>query len=310
MLGICCHFLQEETKSRSGEKYFVNAMEERTLQLGRYREGKYTNEVIKSTYINNVRNLSNMLPVIRHAGVKHFRISSSLFPLADQVDRELWDNDSVKSYLARAGEFIREQGMRISTHPGQFCVLSSDSDAVVENSFKELAHHGWLFDMMGLEHTPYYAINIHGGKRDRTERLIEQIKSLPDNVRKRLTLENDETCYSVIDLLEVYKHTGTPICWDSHHHTFNDSELTMDEGFEVSCETWPKGINPLQHIANTELGMENGSFTERRKHSNMIHYVPDCQLNALRDNTIDVEVECKKKNIGVFKMAIDFHVPL
>ena len=139
MLGICCHFLQEETKPRSGEKYFVNAMEERTLQLGRYREGKYTNEVIKSTYVNNVRNLSNMLPVIRHAGVKHFRISSSLFPLADQVDRELWDNDSVKSYLARAGEFIREQGMRISTHPGQFCVLSSDSDAVVENSFKELA---------------------------------------------------------------------------------------------------------------------------------------------------------------------------
>jgi UV DNA damage endonuclease len=310
MLGICCHFLQEETKPRSGENYFVNAMEERTLQLGRYRSGKYTPEAIKATYVNNVRNLANMLPVIRHFGAKHFRISSAMFPLSDQVDRELWDNDEVKVHLKRAGEFIREQGMRVTTHPGQFCVLSSDSDAVVENAFKELGHHGWFFDEMGLDHSTQYAINIHGGKRDRTSRLIEQIKSLPDNVRKRLTLENDETCYSVIDLLEVHKHTGTPICWDSHHHIFNDGELTLDEGFEVACATWQKGISPLQHIANTEPGMEKGSFPERRKHSNMIHYVPDCQLKALRDNLVDVEVEAKMKNISIKKMISDFQIPL
>ena len=310
MLGICCHFLQEETKPRSGEKHFVNTMEERTLQLGRYRSGKYTPELIKSIYVNNVRNLANMLPVIRHFGAKHFRISSAMFPLVDQVDRELWDNDEVKVHLKRAGEYICEQGMRISTHPGQYTILSSDSDRVVENAIKELAHHGWLFDELGLDHSTQYAINIHGGKRDRTSRLIEQIKSLPDNVRKRLTLENDESCYSVIDLLEVYKHTDTPICWDSHHHTFNDGELTLNEGFDVSCATWPKGINPLQHIANTEPDMENGSFTERRKHSNMIHYVPDCQLNALRNNTIDVEIEAKMKNIAVFKMSKDFSIPL
>ena len=310
MLGLCCHFLQEETKPRSGEKYFVNAMEERTLQLGRYKAGKYSPDFIKATYVNNVRNLANMLPVVRATGVKHFRISSAMFPLVDQVDRELWDNDEVKVHLQRAGEFIRNEGMRVSTHPGQFTVLSSDSDRVVENAIKELAHHGWFFDEMGLDHSPFYAINIHGGKRDRTSRLIEQIKSLPDNVRKRLTLENDETCYSVIDLLEVHKHTGTPICFDSHHHIFNDAELTMDEAFEVSCATWQKGINPLQHIANTEPGMENGSFPERRKHSNTIHYVPDCQLKALRENIIDVEVEAKMKNISIVKMSQDFSIPL
>ena len=310
MLGICCHFLKEEIKPRSGQKIYVNEMDERVLQLGRYRSGKYTDDAIKATYVNNVRNLATMLPKIRKTGVKLFRISSALFPLADQVPRELWENDDVKRWLKIAGEFVKSNDMRVTTHPGQFCVLSSDSDSVVEKSFVELSIHGWLFDMMGLDHSPKYAINIHGGKSNRSSRLIEQIKSLPDNVRKRLTLENDENSYNVIDLLEVHQATGTPICWDSHHSVFNDGDIPPEVAQAATMETWPKGIKPLQHIANTEPGMENGSFTERRKHSDMIHYIPNCQLEQLRNDTIDVEVEAKLKNVSVFKMAKDFEIPL
>ena len=309
MLGVCCHWLEERTKPK-GKVEMVNAMDERTLQLGRYRDGKYTPEHIHTTYVNNVTNLAKMLPKIAANGVKLFRISSAMFPLADQVDRSLWDNDTIRNILQEAGQTVKKNGMRVSTHPGQFCVLSSDSDKVVENAFKELAIHGWLFDAMGLDHSPYYAINIHGGKADRTSRLIDQIKSLPDCVRKRLTLENDESAYSIVDLVEVYQKTGIPIVWDSHHHTFNDGELTMEEAMMLAGETWPKGINPLQHISNTEPHLANGSFSDRRKHSDLIHYVPDVQLRALRDGTIDVEVEAKLKNISVFKMAKDFEISM
>jgi UV DNA damage endonuclease len=309
MLGICCHFLKEETKPRSGEKYFVNAMEERTLQLGRYRSGKYSPEMIKGTYVNNVKNLANMLPKIRKFGAKVFRISSAMFPLADQVDRELWDNDEVKKWLKVAGDYVKEQGMRVTVHPGQFCVLSSDSDSVVEKAFVELGIHGWLFDEMGLDHSPFYAINIHGGKADRSSRLIEQIKSLPDHVRKRLTLENDENSYSLLDLLEVHKETGTPLVLDTHHHTFNDGELSMADAHAAACETWGT-IRPLQHISNTEPELANGSTTDRRKHSNMIHYVPEPQLQALRDDTIDVDVEAKFKNVAVSAMVKQFCIPM
>lgn len=310
MLGICCHFLKEEVKPKSGQKYFVNEMEERSLQLGRFRDGKYTPEMLKGTYVNNVRRLSEMLPKIRRSGVKLFRISSALFPLADQVDRSLWDNEDVKRHLKAAGDFIKSNGMRVTTHPGQFCVLSSDSDKVVENAFKELATHGWLFDQMGLDHSPNWSINIHGGKKDRTSRLIEQIKSLPDNVRKRLTLENDESTYSLVDLLPVFLETGIPICWDSHHHVFNDGGLTMEEAHDAACDTWPKGVKPLQHLSNTEPHLMNGSFTERRKHSDMIHYVPEPQLQSLRDDTVDVEVEAKLKNISVMAASRKFSIPL
>ena len=34
--GVCCHWLEEKTKPKSGKKELVNIFEERTLQLGRY----------------------------------------------------------------------------------------------------------------------------------------------------------------------------------------------------------------------------------------------------------------------------------
>lgn len=309
MLGVCCHWLEERTKPKGKVEVF-NAMEERVLQLGRFQDNKYTPEGIKDTYVNNVTNLATMLPRIRRAGIRLFRISSALFPLADKVDRSLWDNEEVRAQLKIAGDFVKQEGMRVTTHPGQFCVLSSDSDRVVENAMEELAIHAWLFDAMGLDHTPHYAINIHGGKSDRVHKLVERIKCLPHNVRSRLTLENDETAYSLVDLLEVHRDTGVPLVWDSHHHVFNDGGISMDDAMMLATETWQNGVRPLQHISNTEPHLANGSFTDRRKHSDMIHYVPEPQLSALRDDRVDCDVEAKLKNRAVFKMSQDFGLTL
>jgi UV DNA damage endonuclease len=175
--GVCCHWLEERTKPRSGKIELINVFDEKTLQLGRYRQGKYSRDMIRGTFIHNARRLFEMIPKIQRSGIKLFRISSAMFPLADQVDRDLWDNEDVISYLKATGDYIKSYGMRVTTHPGQFCVLSSDSDKVVEKAFVELNIHGWMFDRMGLDHSPKYAINIHGGKSDRSSSLIEQIKS-------------------------------------------------------------------------------------------------------------------------------------
>jgi UV DNA damage endonuclease len=189
-------------------------------------------------------------------------------------------------------------------------VLSSDSDSVVEKAIVELEHHAWMFDSMGLPRSPFAAINVHGGKSDRGDRLVDAIRSLPEGSRSRLTLENDESCYSLVDLLPVSLATGVPLVWDSHHHVFNDGGLDGAEAADAADETWPAGVKPLQHISNTEPGMENGSFTERRKHSNMIHYIPQVQLERLRRDSVDLEVEAKMKNLAVFDMSKKFNVLL
>ena len=304
-LGIVCHWLATKTLPRGGTVTY-NAMEERLLQLGRWRAGKYTDRQIVDVYLNNARNLTRMAPVIG-AHVKLFRVSSSLLPLADQVDRTLWDTPEVRDELAKAGQAFRAAGVRLTTHPGQFCVLSSPRPEVIQNAFNDLMTHAFMFDAMGMPRTPYAAINVHGGKSGAHERLIQSIVDLPDNVRKRLTLENDESAYDVPDLLEVHQRTGVPVVFDSHHHTFNTGELTMQEAYAAACATWPVGVRPLQHISNTTPGLEGGNFMDRRKHSDYIQSVPDVQLEGLVADTLDLEVECKMKNLAVARLRADLH---
>ena len=205
------------------------------------------------------------------------------------------------SKLKTLGKLFTDNNIRVTCHPGQFTVLSSDSVNVVNNSIRELEYHAWVFDVMGLPLSSYAAINIHGGKADRSSNIINVYRSLPDNIRLRLTLENDERCYNVGQLLDIHDRCGVSVVFDSHHFTFNTGNMSFAEAFDDTRATWGS-IKPLQHISNTEPGMEDAPFNQRRAHSQYIHYIPDMQLEAMRDDTIDVDVEAKHKNLAIFAL--------
>jgi len=307
-LGLCCQFL-EEKKKRNGTTIYKNIINEKSLQLGAYKNGKYTRTKILETYRNNVEEHLRIFPKLIEGRFKSFRLSSSLFPLFDFCGDIAKGDECIRSRLAILGQNFKEHGIRVTTHPGQFTSLTSDKTEVVENSIKELEYHAWIFDSMSLDHTPYYAINIHGGKANKSDQLIDVINSLPTNVKKRLTLENDEKCYNIKQLENISKYTGTPIVFDSHHYTFNTGDIDIDTAVNISNSSWGN-IKPLHHLSNTEVGMENGNYTERRTHSKMIRYVPEQQLKLVREDLIDLDVEAKNKNLAILQMRKDFNVEL
>jgi UV DNA damage endonuclease len=306
-LGLMCQWIEPRVK-RDGTVVYENALDEKSLQLGAYRDGKYNEGRILDTYRGNVKEVLRVISKLNEHNIKSFRLSSSLFPLYEFCGHLARNDEQIKSDLATAGKRFREAGIRVTTHPGQFTVISSDKDSIVQNSIRELEYHAWVFDAMGFDATPYYAINIHGGKRDRSDRIVEVFNSLPLNVKNRLTLENDEKCYNVKQLLAIHDRTGVPVVFDTHHYTFGDGDLSLEDAFWGSMGTWDN-IKPLQHLSNTEIGMENGSYTERRAHSQMIRYIPPLQLEAIRDNVVDVDVEAKLKNIALLKMREEFNIP-
>jgi UV DNA damage endonuclease len=307
-LGLCCQFLESRTK-RDGTIVHENAIDERSLQLGRYKSGAYTNEYIRDLFRHNADQIIKLVPKLAELNIKSFRLSSTFLTLFDLVSEIPKGDDVLKAKLRVAGDLFKKHGIRVTTHPGQYTVLSSDSDAIINKSIIDLAYHAWVFDQMGFDCTPYYAINIHGGKSDRANKLIETIKRLPQNIGGRLTLENDESAYSLLELLPVHKATGVPLVWDSHHFTFNDDNLKMEDAYTLSMETWSKtGIKPLQHISNTTPGLEKAKFMDKRKHSDFIHYVPECQLAGIKQNLIDIDVEAKMKNLALLKMRKDFDI--
>ena len=303
-LTVCCQWLEPRTK-RDGSVVYENSIEEKLLQLGAYKKGKYSEKQINETYINNVNELLKLIPKLNAANIKSFRMSSNVLPLFEFCDSIAKNNTELLNKFRLLGELFRKNNIRVTCHPGQFAVISSDSDSVIENTKKELNYHAWMFDMMGFEETPYHAINIHGGKRGNVERAVETILSLPDSTRKRLTLENDESSYSVPELLKIHQKTGTPIVWDSHHHSFNTGNMDDSTACIETIKTWGN-IKPLQHLSNTEPELKNGSFTERRKHSYFIHYIPEEQKKLILEDLVDVDIEAKGKNLSVLKMRNDF----
>ena len=305
-LGICCQWLESRTK-RDGTIVYENIINEKLLQLGAYKDGKYDRTRILDTYRGNVKEILRIIPRLIEHNIKSFRLSSSLFPLYEFCGDIARNDEQVKNDLATAGRLFKAAGIRVTCHPGQFTVISSDKDSVVENSIKELEYHAWVFDAMGFDRTPYYAINIHGGKSNRTDRIVEVFSTLPENVKNRLTLENDEKCYNVLELTKIHNKTNIPIVFDSHHYNFGANDLDFSSAFNASIKSW-SGIKPLQHISNTEIGKENSSYNDRRSHSNFIHFVPELQLSAMRDNSIDVDVEAKMKNLALFKLRENFNI--
>jgi len=308
MIGLCCHYVVPVTK-RNGTIEYDNILNERTLQFKAFNSGKYSKEKVLDTYINNISHVKSILNKILNEGIKSYRMSTGVFPLWDIVSDDIKNNDLVLSTLKEIGAFVLKNNMRITCHPDQFVVLSSDNPNVRDNSLKTLSMHAWIFDKMELPKTPYYSINIHGGKGGNGKQLIESICALPDSIKNRLTLENDESSYSVADLYEVYANTQVPVCFDSHHHSFNDGGMSAEDAMNKAFTTWGTS-KPMTHLSNTTPGLESGSFREKRKHSDYVHYIPEYQLKAHSENKTDIDFEFKMKNLAIFKAVKDFNISL
>jgi UV DNA damage endonuclease len=308
MIGLCCQYLEPILK-KNGSTEYKNIANEAGLQYGQYLKGRYSENTIEETWISNCRNLYSLIQRVHNNGIKLFRFSSSLLPLYDCVPHLLEQSSGTKKYLKLIGDFVISNNMRLTTHPDQFVVISSNNPSVIDKSVKMLAYHAWIMDQMGLAHTPFYSINIHGGTKGNSKILINEINKLPINIKSRLTLENDERAFNIKELYQVFQDTGVPICWDSHHHSFNDAGISNEEALEICKKSWVN-IKPLTHLSNTEPELVNGAFSDRRKHSGYMHYIPECQLTGNNSNELDIEFEFKMKNLAIFKAIKEYNIQL
>jgi UV DNA damage endonuclease len=193
--------------------------------------------------------------------------------------------------------------MRLTSHPGPFNVLTSPHEHVVENCITDLSIHGKVFDLMKLSHTPYNKINIHiggvyGDKVSAMERFCKNFERLPDSVKSRLTVENDDkaSMYSVQDLYDgVYKVIGIPIVFDYHHHRFNDGGLSEREALELAMTTWGD-IVPVVHYSESRSIEQEDDKIRPQAHSDYVYDYIDTY-----DNRVDIMVEAKAKELAVIK---------
>ena len=254
----------------------------------------------------SLQNCKDLLPILKtnlQNNIYFFRLSSNLFPWASEYEiSSLKDFDGISLALKEAGDFAKTHGMRITSHPGPFNKLCSDSETVVQNTITDLKIHGEVFDLIGLPRTHESKINIHlggayGEKEVAISRFIKNFSRLPDSVKTRLTVENDDkpSLYSTKELVEqLTPHTGIPIVHDQHHHLFCDGGLTQEEAMNLAASTWPNGIRPIIHYSES-LSEERGDRKIKpQAHSDYI--TREIQTYGME---VDVMVEAKKKDLAV-----------
>lgn len=287
-----------------------------TLSHGKSKKDRVTTNrsMIKRTFASKgeqyasqlaLQNCQDLLKIVQwneKHGIKFFRISSNLFPWASEYDiAKLPDFPEIREYLEATGKFAKEVGQRLTSHPGPFNKLTSPNRDVIRNTTRDLEIHGEVFDLIGLPRTPYAKINIHVGaayddKEGACRNFINNFKKLPECVRTRLTIENDdkESLYSAKELYEmIFPDIGTPIVFDYHHHGFCTGGLTEKEALELSISTWGS-IKPVVHYSESR-DKEQDEKCKPQAHSDYVYDYIDTY-----GHDVDIMIEAKAKELALF----------
>ncbi|MBW4644239.1 MAG: UV DNA damage repair endonuclease UvsE [Goleter apudmare HA4340-LM2] len=282
-LGLVCITLDKQVRFRTKTRTHY-------LQLG----WEQRESALREIYQHNLQRLDTALSFCKDHQIRLYRMSSGLFPLSDLED-EIGANllEEMSAELAKIGKKSQVLGIRIVLHPDQYVVLSSDSADVVQTSIKILNRHARTMDLLGLPQSPWALMNIHGGKSQRLEQLVEVISQLPGTIKNRLTFENDEYAYSASEILAVCQQAGVPMVFDAHHHICHENLDSYDHPsvaamFYAARTTWANPDWQLVHISNGETAFND------RKHSDLITTMPSVYHQAPW-----IEVEAKHKEAAI-----------
>lgn len=182
------------------------------------------------------------------------RLGSEMLQGYTQADWQAWwqrreIQDHLEKIFAPIGETARRLGVRLSFHPGQFCVLASDNPGIVERSIDEFEYHADMARWMGYgREFQDYKINVHISGRQGPEGIRAAYKRLSPEARNCITIENEENAWGLNDCLTI--SDIVPIVLDVHHHWIREGEYIgpRDERVKRVIDSW-RGIRPVMHYS-------------------------------------------------------------
>ncbi|MBV9271827.1 MAG: UV DNA damage repair endonuclease UvsE [Candidatus Eremiobacteraeota bacterium] len=286
ILGLVCQTTSQEVRYRTITRT-------RLLSLPDDRR----DETLGELYRDNARRLQAALEYCEAHIIGMYRMPTGLFPFMDHpLGAPLMHEPKLRKALKRAGDFARSKNIRLVSHPDQFVVLNSERPEVVENSVRVLTAQAKLFDLLELPLTPWAAITLHGGKRDRGQQLIDCIRMLPFEIRDRMVLENDERAYGAEDILRICRTAGVPMVFDAHHHLVKERLASYDDESVVrytaeAAQTWNPVGTQIVHISNGATSLHDA------RHSDTIAKIPGAFSTVPY-----IEVEAKAKEQALFAL--------
>ncbi len=237
-----------------------------------------------------------------------------------------WQQADIQRHLENIfrpiGDRARELGVRLDFHPGQFCVLASESDGIVERSIEEFEYHADMARWMGYGgswHDHGFGINVHLSGKGGPEKFLRTLGRLSPEARNLITIENDEISYGLDVTLAVADHVALVL--DIHHHFIKTGEYIdpQDSRAQRVLESW-RGVRPLCHysVSREDILVDHDpgvrpdladllarGFKKQklRAHSDFYWNRAVNDWAATFSPYFDIECESKGKNLASFSFA-------
>jgi UV DNA damage endonuclease len=196
--------------------------------------------------------------------IRVFRLTSNLIPFESHPANTLAWWEEFAERLDALGGLVRREELRLSTHPGQFTVLSSARPAVVSAAVAELEYHDRLLTALGLDESHKTVLHVGGGGAEpdaADDRFAAGFERLSEGARRRLVLENDER-RALCGVLALAGRLGVPVVLDVFHHRLAPSlaPLGVRELVLLAGETWsPRDGRQEVHFSTQEPGRRPGA---------------------------------------------------
>jgi len=294
-------WLKRQTPAKADEKlwdlvkYNIEAVKKLVTKVGTLDE-----------HLRMVRIGSDILPLYTYPDYKYFYAERSV---RDYAERE----------FRKVGQIARDRGVRLSFHPGQFCVLASESDDVVNRSIEEFEYHADMARWMGYGvRYQDFKINVHIAGRKGPQGIKDVFGRLSPEARNCLTIENDEMSWGLDASLELANTCALVL--DIHHHWIRTGEYISpkDDRCLRVIDSW-RGVRPVIHYSlsredvlinhctntlpnHTQLLAEGYKKAKLRAHSNFYWNKPANNWALSFNDQFDIMCESKAKNLASFAL--------
>jgi UV DNA damage endonuclease len=260
----------------------------------------------KDLALKNVQDISKLMKWNYDHKIYSLRVSSDILPHYTDSETEKYTLEFLRDELNEIGKQSKILNQRLTFHPGQFVQVGAKDPKIFDKSVEDLKMHCDIFDLMNLDNNSI--VNIHlggmyGDKESSKRRWIEQFDDLPKNVKARLTIENDEKCYSTRDCLDVATEIGIPVVLDNHHYDCYSILHPDEEQEEIELliteviDTW-NDKQLLFHISEQDTSKKCGA------HSDYISKLPEYYIDIpnIYNKDLYIDVEAKAKEASILKL--------